>query len=81
MGRHWMLLFALLPAVLPAGAAEEPADGTVETTAEAAESDVQRVQPTGTGAPARVDGPSVEIITGGSSTDGAARVGRMPVID
>ncbi len=27
------------------------------------------------------DGPSVEYITGGNSTDGAAKVGRLPVID
>ena len=26
-------------------------------------------------------GPSVEFITGGNSTDGAAKVGRLPVID
>lgn len=26
-------------------------------------------------------GPSVEFITGGSSTDGAAKVGRLPIID
>lgn len=28
-----------------------------------------------------VGGPGVELITGGSSTDGAAKVGRLPVID
>ena len=27
------------------------------------------------------DGPTVELITGGQSKDGAARVGRLPVLD
>lgn len=27
------------------------------------------------------DGPAVELITGGQSKDGAARVGRLPVLD
>lgn len=26
-------------------------------------------------------GPGIELITGGNSTDGAARVGRLPVVD
>lgn len=38
----------------------------------------------GEGTPGRAPparGPGIEMITGGNSTDGAARVGRLPVLD
>lgn len=33
------------------------------------------------GVSSAADGPSIEMITGGNSADGAARVGRLPVLD
>ncbi len=74
------LALALAPAWLTA------ADEVDKTAAEAAPpgaSDGPQIitptseQPRRTGK----DGPAVELITGGNSTDGAARVGSLPVLD
>lgn len=77
----------LLPAVLlgalaaSAVAVEDPQASAPEGAEAPTGADVKRVEPTAAPVTGRIDGPSVEIITGGSSTDGAARVGRMPVVD
>lgn len=52
-----------------AGAAAGSAGGTVITPVPTGSSNVRR------------RGPSVELISGGNSADGAARVGRLPVLD
>ncbi|MEX2479672.1 MAG: hypothetical protein WD928_02310 [Gammaproteobacteria bacterium] len=48
-----------------------PAAGRVRTPAAGASTDSAKA----------ADGPAVELITGGQSKDGAARVGRLPVLD
>ena len=71
-------LMLLAPGVAPAQSeaeapagepAQAPAAVPAPITAETA-----RLEPA-------ADGPSVELITGGASSDGAAHVGRMPVLD
>jgi len=55
----------------PASAARPPAEGVPRAAAGASGND----------AAAARSGPGVELITGGRSTDGAAHVGRLPVLD
>lgn len=66
---------ALPPPIVEAGDLDDdvtrPADGRVRTPAAGASAD----------SAGAADGPAVELITGGQSKDGAARVGRLPVLD
>lgn len=62
--------------------AQEAADKQAETAAaDTAQAPAEQGRVTSVQAPAAGDGPSVELITGGNSSDGAALVTRMPVLD
>ena len=74
------LLLATAPGWLSAAEEDDPAAaGTAPQTA----SDGPQVITPARNKSSRAgkDGPAVELITGGNSTDGAARVGSLPVLD
>ena len=82
---HWLVATALAIAVCQAVAMDDVDDteGALAEQEAASDTDVAVVTPGGTATISGKahDGPSVEFITGGNSTDGAAKVGRLPVID
>ncbi len=83
----------LLAFVIGLWAAQSPAEGTVRSVdpdndadgrVDSAATEIAGVvteQPAVAASAVSGDGPSIELITGGNSNEGAARVGRMPVLD
>ena len=57
--------------VQPEGGPEPPGNRVITPASEQRTSSTSRPH----------SGPSIELITGGNSTDGAAHVGRLPVVD
>ena len=82
---HWLVAAALALVTCQAVAADDVADAGSGPSQRDADDDTEVSVVTSDSATASGDlahqGPSVEFITGGSSTDGAAKVGRLPVID
>ncbi len=82
-GRLIIAAWFVASLAVPAGAAEDPQSpaGGDQAPASAGDASDHVIVAPENARTASNGGPGVELITGGSSKDGAARVGRLPVID
>ena len=82
-GRTPRLLALVVGVTFASGAvaAEDPSVSAAGTEDSTAEQSAVVITAESSTAAASDDGPTVELITGGNSTNGSARVSKMPVLD